>query len=113
MIDKKLDKLGKYAEEILNEEPSNLIDRYFKQNELKNLRDNKSDFEKNFENEIIKSIDNYKNEGLPDNLISYHIYNILVDFIRKSMVEMKACELEIDDTLYKNQMRFLFKGKFK
>ena len=113
MIDKNLEELGKYAEKIENEEPLKLIENYFKQNELSNYIESKSEFEKDFENDIVKIINNYKDEGLPDKMISYHLYHIFISFIKKSMIENKASELDIDSSLYKNEMRFLFKGRWK
>ena len=113
MIEKKLDELGKYAEEIEKEEPLKLIGRYFKQNELEGLESTKSIFEKDFVNDIIQIINKFKNEGLPDRIISYHLFNTFISFIKKSLVELKANDLGIDTNLYKNEMRFLFKGRWK
>ena len=97
MIEKKLDELGKYAKEIKNEEPVKLIEKYFNQKE----------------NDIVKIINNYKEEGLPDKMISSHLFVIFISFIKKSMIGLKASELDIDASLYKNEMRFLFKGRWK
>ena len=113
MIDKNLEILGKYAEEIENTEPIKLIKKYFKQNELSNSIVSQSEFEKNFENDIVKIINNYKEEGLPDKMISSHLFVIFISFIKKSMIGLKASELDIDASLYKNEMRFLFKGRWK
>jgi hypothetical protein len=113
MIEKKLDELGKYAEEIEKEEPLKLIEKYFKLNKLQSFENTKSEFEKDFVNNVVKVINNFKDEGLPDRLISYHLFNIFVSFIKKSLVEMKANDLGIDTNLYKNEMRFLFKGRWK
>jgi len=115
MIEKKLDELGKYAEEIKKEEPVKLIEKYFnqKENQLQNSQDIQSEFEKDFENDIVKIINNYKAEGLPDKMISSHLFVIFISFIKKSMIELKASGLDIDASLYKNEMRFLFKGRWK
>ena len=104
MIDKKLDELGKYAEEIAQPEPLKLIDEYFKQNEVQSQEDNLSEFEQDFVNDIIKIINKYKDEGMPDKMISFHLFGIFLSFIKKSMIELKASELDIDRKLYKNQM---------
>jgi hypothetical protein len=61
----------------------------------------------------MKNISNYEEKGLSNNIISYHLHNILFNIIKKSMIEKKASELEIDKRLYKNEMRLLFKGKWK
>jgi hypothetical protein len=115
MIDKKLEKLGIYAENLENEEPVELLVRYFNQNEdeLKTPQDTQLEFGKDFGNKVVQVINNYKDKGLPDTMISCHLFSIFVSFIKKSMIEQKANLLEIDRTLYKQEMRLLFKGKWK
>ena len=102
-----------YAEVINKSEPSKLIEKYFKQNESQNLKNTISKFEEGFVNDIIEVINKYKVEGLPDKMISSHLFDVFLSFIKKSMIELKADELDIDSTLYKNKMRFLFKGGWK
>ena len=115
MIDKKLDELGKYVEEIEKKEPYDLLKLYMNQvnEELKNTDNVQSEIELDFEKKIVTIINNYKEKGLSDSIISYHLFSVLVTFIKNSVIEKKASELEIDNTLYKQQMRFLFKGKWK
>jgi hypothetical protein len=113
MIEKNLDELGKYAEEIKNEEPLKLIEKYFSENEFNNLNNIQLEIEKDFQNDIVKVINNYKDEGIPDKMISSYLFDVLIIFIKKSLIEQKANELDIDSNLYKNEMRFLFKGKWK
>ena len=115
MIDKKLDELGKYVEEIEKKEPYDLLKLYMNQvnEELKNTDNVQSEIEQDFGNEIVQVIDNYKENGLSNSIISYHLYSVLVNFIKNSVIEQKASELEIDRTLYKQEMRLLFKGKWK
>ena len=115
MIDKKLDELGIYIEEIQKKEPYDLLKTYMNQvnEELKTTDNVQSEIELDFGNEIIQVIDNYKEKGLSNSIISYHLFSVLVNFIKKSVIEQKASELEIDRTLYKQEMRLLFKGKWK
>ena len=115
MIDKKLNELGKYVEEIQKKESFNLLKAYMNQvnEELKDTDNVQSDIELDFENKLVQVIDNYKVKGLPNSIISYHLFNILINFIKNSVIEQKASELEIDKRLYKNEMRLLFKGKWK
>ena len=83
-------------------------------NEELKITDNvQSEIEQDFGNEIVQVIDNYKENGLSNSIISYHLYSVLVNFIKNSVIEQKASELEIDRTLYKQEMRLLFKGKWK
>jgi len=115
MIDKKLNELGKYVEEIEKKEPFDLLKKYMNQvnRELKTTNNIQSEIELEFKNEINKIIRNYEEKGLSNNIISYHLNSILFNVIKKSMIEKKANELEIDKRLYKNEMRILFKGKWK
>ena len=115
MIDKKLNELGKYVEEIEKKEPFDLLKKYMNQvnRELKTTNNVQSEIELDFKNEINKIISNYEEKGLSNNIISYHLNSILFNVIKKSMIEKKASELEIDKRLYKNEMRILFKGKWK
>jgi hypothetical protein len=115
MIDKKLNELGKYVEEIQKKESFNLLKAYMNQvnEELKDTDNVQSDIELDFENKLVQVIDNYKEKGLSNSIISYHLFNIIINFIKNSVIEQKASELEIDKRLYKNEMRLLFKGKWK
>ena len=115
MIDKKLDELGKYVEEIHKKDSFDLLRSYMIQvnEELENNDSVQSDFELDFEKEIIKIISNHEEKGLSNNIISYYLYIILCDVIKKSMIGKKASDLEIDKRLYKNEMRLLFKGRWK
>ena len=115
MIDKKLNELGKYVEEIQKKESFNLLKAYMNQvnEELQDTDNVQSDIELDFENKLVQVIDNYKEKGLSNSIISYHLFNIIINFIKNSVIEQKASELEIDKRLYKNEMRLLFKGKWK
>ena len=115
MIDKKLNELGKYVEEIQKKESFNLLKAYMNQvnEELKDTDNVQSDIELDFENKLVQVIDNYKEKGLSNSIISYHLFNIIINFIKNSVIEQKASELEIDKRLYKQEMRLLFKGKWK
>lgn len=115
MIDKKLNELGKYVEEIQKKESFNLLKAYMNQvnEELKDTDNVQSDIELDFENKLVQVIDNYKEKGLSNSIISYHLFNIIINFIKNSVIEQKASELEIDKRLYKNEMRLLFKGKWE
>jgi uncharacterized protein (UPF0305 family) len=115
MIDRKLETLGKYAEKIENEEPLRLLIDYFnqKENEIKKSSSEYPNIEKEFIDNIENIVNKYKNKGLTDVIILSHIFNIFIRTIKGSMIEYKANELGINKTLYKKEMRILFKGKWK
>ena len=115
MINKKLDILGKYAEKIENEEPLKLLVDYFnqKENEIKKSTIEHPVLEKEFIDNIEQVVNKYEKKGLTDIIILSHIFNIFIRTIKKSMIENKAGDLGINKTLYKQEMRILFKGKWK
>jgi hypothetical protein len=113
MVDKNLVELGKYAEEIQNKKPIELIDEYLKNidTEMKNISEESNILGDKFGNDLVRIIDKYKMQGISDVLVSYHLLSLLVSYIKCSLIEEKAAILNIEKNLYKNDMRFLFKGK--
>ena len=91
MIDKKLNELGKYVEEIQKKESFNLLKAYMNQvnEELKDTDNVQSEIELDFENKIVQVIDNYKEKVLSNSIISYHLFNIIINFIKNSVIEQK------------------------
>ena len=112
MINKKLDELGKYAEEIEKQETFDLLKTNMNQvnEELKITDDVQSEIELDFENKIATIINNHKEKGLSNSIIEYNLFRVLVNFIKNSIIEQKANELEIDRILYRNNLLF-FTGK--
>jgi len=115
MIDDKLKELGEYAEELEKEEPFDLLYNYFNQvtGELGNVSEYQSNLGEEFSNDVIKVVKGYIGKDLLTSLVSYHLLIVLVDFVKKSMVENKANSLGIEKNLFKQEMRFLFKGRWK
>ena len=91
MIDKKLNELGKYVEEIQKKGSFNLLKAYMNQvnEELKDTDNVQSEIELDFENKIVQVIDNYKEKGLSNSIISYHLFDIIINFIKNSVIEQK------------------------
>ena len=56
-------------------------------------------------------IGEYKTKGSSNSVIICEMYNILISFLRKSLVEEQAELLGIDRKMYKKEMGLLFKGK--
>jgi len=115
MINKKLEEFGRYANDLEKEKPIDLLKNYINQinEELKSTDKKQSEIEVNFGNEIIQLIKNYKEKEISNSIISINLFSVLVNFIKNSLIEQKASDLEIDRTLYKQEMRVLFKGKWK
>ena len=115
MIADKLKELGEYAEELEKEEPLDLLYNYINQvtRELENLTEYQSSLGNEFGNDVIKVVNGYTSKDLLASLVSYHLLGVLVSFVKKSMIEDKANSLGINRNLYKREMNFLFKGKWK
>ncbi len=113
MAKDEIKQLGEYAEELEKEEPLDLLNNYINQItvELENLPDYQLNLGDEFEKDVIKVIDDYTLKDLLTPLISYYLLSVLVSFIKKSMIENKANSLGIERNLYKQEMKFLFKGK--
>ncbi|MCK4995271.1 MAG: hypothetical protein KAR55_00140 [Thermoplasmatales archaeon] len=113
MIEDKLKQLGEYAEELEKEEPLDLLNNYINQItvELENLPDYQLNLGDEFEKDVIKVIDDYALKDLLTPLISYYLLGVLVGFIKKSLIENKANSLGLERNLYRQEMKFLFKGK--
>ena len=114
MIDKKLDELGRFSEELEKTDPVKLIEKLLEglQDEIKDLTEEELMIGNWFGHEIIRAIEEYNKKGIVNNLISYHLLSILVSYIKKTLVENKANTLGIEKNLFKQEMRLLFKGKY-
>ena len=115
MIKNELKQLGEYAEELEKEEPIDMLNNYINQitEELESVPEYQTKIGNEFGNEIIKVVNNYTFKDLTAPLISYQILSVLVSYIKKSMIENKANSLGIEKNLYKQEMKFLFKGMWK
>ena len=115
MISDKLNELGEFAEDLEKEDPLDLLNYYF--NKITGDLDKTADYQQKLGNElgndVVKVIKNYTSKDLLPHLASYNLLSVLVSFIKKSMIEEKANSLGIERNLYKQEMKFLFKGKWK
>lgn len=115
MISNKLKELGEYAEELEKQKTGELIENYMKQieGELRGLPEGQIILGNKFKDDIIRTIKDYLKNSTLNSVISYHLLNVLDSFIKLSLVENKANLFDIDRKLYKQEMSFLFKGKWK
>ena len=114
MIDKKLDELGNYSEELEKIDPIELIEDFLKglEKEVSSLTEEELMIGNWFGHAVIRTIDEYNKKAIVNNLISYHLLSILVSYIKKTLVETKANTLGIEKNLFKQDMSLLFKGKY-
>ena len=115
MIKDELKKLGEFAEELEKEEPFDLLYNYIYQNteELDGLSDHQLNLANEFGDKVANIVNDYANKDIISLVVSYQLLNVLVGFIKKSLIEEKAVSLGINKNLYKKEMKFLFKGKLK
>jgi hypothetical protein len=115
MIADKLKDLGEYAEDLEKEDPLDLLNFYFNKKiaELEDIPNYQLKLEDDFKKDLEKIIKNYDSKDLLSTQISYQLLIALVSLIKKSMIEEKANSLGIEKTLFKQQMKVLFKGKWK
>jgi hypothetical protein len=115
MISDKLRELGEYAEDLEKEDPLDLLSYYFNKimKELEDIPDYQRKLGNDFGNSIEDTIKKYGSKDLLSTQISYHLLIVLVSLIKKNMIKEKANSLGIEKNLYKQQMKVLFKGKWK
>ena len=115
MITNNLKELGDYAEELEKEKIGELLENYMKQieDELRCLSEEQIMLGNKFKDDITRTINNYIKKSTLNSVISYHLLNVIDSFIKQSLVENKANLFGIDRKLYKQEMNFLFKGKWK
>jgi len=114
MIEKQLQQLSKYITSIEQQKP---LDFFCKQIQLiEQKTDNLSFSSKDIKpihsefNSLIKS---YEKQGISIETLILTLYEQLLSLTKKQAIHSYAYELGIEPTLYKNKMRFLFKGKTK
>lgn len=113
MIGAKLRKLGEYIEKIDRTKPIDLLESNMKkiEKELGAFTTEQLELGSEFNKDIFKVINEYSKEGISNSVILCGLYNILIGFSRKSMIETQAELLGIDRKMYKDEMNLLFKGK--
>ena len=113
MINDRLKQLGKYAEELEKEDPLDLLNNYFNQisEELRNFSDNNTNLRNDFRNDVKKVINKYNSKNLIPSTVSIELFYFLINHVKQTMIANKANYLGIDKNLYKNDMKFLFKGR--
>lgn len=113
MIGEKLRELGEYIEKIDEIKPIELLETNMKkiEKELEEVPTEQLELGSEFNKDIFKVMNEYSKEGISNSVILCGLYNILIGFSRKSMIETQAELLGIDRKMYKDEMNLLFKGK--
>ena len=113
MIGEKLRKLGEYIERIDEIKSIELLDANIKkiEKELEEFPAEQLELGSEFNKDIFRVIAEYSKKSISNYVIIYELYNLLIGFSRKSMIETRAESLGIDRKMYKDEMNLLFKGK--
>jgi len=113
MLDKRLDQLSSYIEKIDTMSPTSIITEGMKNiNDIidtKNLNEHDQDFSRNLSLLIQDAAKKQIDETFLIQVLSQH----LIHLIRRKMIYEHASKLGIERSLYKDEMKILFKGKFK
>jgi len=115
MIKEKLAKLSDFINEIEKQKP---IDFLYKQ--IKKIEKN-IDSESlgspldtnNFSSEFNTFLDRFKMKGVSDEELIFEQYQIILLLTKKNAIHSYAYSLGLKPSLYKDEMRLLFKGKTK
>jgi len=113
MITDKLRKLGEYIEKIDSIKPIEFLESNMKkiEKELRAYKAEQLELGEEFKKDIFKVMNKYSKVGIPNSVVLCELYNVLISFSRKSMIEEQANLLGIDGRMYKDEVNLLFKGK--
>jgi len=113
MIGEKLRELGDYIEKINEIKPIELLEKNMKkiEKDLKVLPAEQLELGIEFNKDIFRVMTEYSKKSISNSVIIFELYNLLIGFSRKSMIETRAGFLGIDRKMYKDQTNLLFKGK--
>jgi len=113
MIGEKLRELREYIEKIDEIKPIELLETNMKkiEKELEELPPEQSDLGIEFNKDIFRVMTEYSKKSISNSVIICELYNFLIGFSRKLMIETRAESLGIDRKMYKDEMNLLFKGK--
>ena len=113
MIMDKLRKLGEYIEKIDRIKPIELLESNMKkiEKDLRFCSKEQLELVDEFKKDIFKVMNEYSKRGISNPLVLCELYNLLISYSRKSMIEEQANLLDIDRRMYKDEVNLLFKGK--
>jgi len=113
MMGEKLRELGEYIGKINEIKPIELLEINMKKikKELEELPAEQLELGSEFNKEIFRVMAEYSKKEISNSVIICELYNLIIGFSRKSMIETRAESLGIDRKLYKDEMGLLFKGK--
>jgi hypothetical protein len=113
MIGEKLRELGEYIEKIDEIKPIELLETNMKkiEKELEELPAEQLELGSEFNKNIFRVMAEHSKKDISNSVIICELYNLLIGFSRKSMIETRAELLGIDRKMYKDEMSLLFKGK--
>lgn len=112
MINKKLRQLSAYIEDLTSQNPHDRFIHLIQMFEKKYQIDRPVQFRDN--HDLFSDLDDLcKKYGQTRSheSILYGIYTYVEENLMKDMIYQKALDLDIDPTLFKKEMGFLFKGK--
>ena len=113
MLSRKLQLLDKRINEIDQMKPIDFLSEALHEfhEEEKETADQIADQLQNFSDDLNHLLSQYQRRGISAERLSCEFYNVLLYYVRKTVIFSYARKLGIRSKLFKNQMDFLFKGK--
>ena len=115
MIKDKLAKLSDFINKIEKQKPieflykqMKILEKNIDYGSLSSSLDNH-----NFSLEFNTFLDFYKKKGVTDEELIFELYQILLLLTKNNAIHSYAYSLDLKPSLYKDEMRLLFKGKTK
>jgi hypothetical protein len=108
MIIKKLDQLDKYIKELNQQPPLEFFCQQIRsiQTEYTPIKGSQ------FDQEIKQLMKSYQDKGISEEELIIRLYHTLLFLCKKHAIHSYAYELNLEPSLYKDEMRFLFKGTY-
>ena len=113
MIEKQLKKLSKFIKEIDQEKPLDFFCKQIKKIEQEISVDSQhfSQLQKDIHSDLKTMVSQYKDRGVSEEELIILFYQSLLLMTKKHVIHSYAYELGLEPSLYKDNMRLLFKGK--
>ena len=113
MIKEELAKLSDYIAEIEKQKP---IDFFYKQLKILEKNVDTESLDSSLDNhtfsiELKKNLDLYRKQGVSDEELIFGLYQTLLLLTKNNAIHSYAYSLDLKPSLYKDEMRLLFKGK--
>ena len=112
MIRKQLELLSTYIKDLEKRDPLDVFCEY-----LKNIEQQKEESQtylqmnQRIQRDMKRLLDSWRENGWSDEVVFFTLSQVLFSFAKKQSIHAYAYALGLEPSLYKDEMRLLFKGK--